>query len=207
VIAHLRGSVAVVGSDYVVVDVCGVGYKCLIPSSTRLLLPGTGQEVLLQTSLQVREDSMTLFGFGSSDEFDLFELLLRVEGIGPKVALGVLSASNPDAFRRAIAFDDLTALCRIPGIGKKTAGRLVLELKDKLGGLELSDGRKALHPQGLAVTPGNAGPFAEALDALEALGYSRGDAGTVLERARPEAGDEPSTETLVRLGLKHLFRG
>lgn len=206
-IAHLRGTVAAFGSDYVVVDVAGVGYRCLIPSSTRSRLPGTGQEVLLQTSMQVREDSMTLFGFGSREEFDLFELLLRVEGVGPKVALGVLSASSPDSFRRAIAFDDLTALCRIPGIGKKTAQRLVLELKDKLGGLEQSDGKGVLLPSGLGVASGKAGPFAEAMDALEALGYSRVDAGTALERAKPEAGDEPRTETLVRLGLKHLSRG
>lgn len=207
-IAHVRGAIAALAADFAVVDVGGVGYRCQVPSSTRSRLPAVGQEVLLHTSFQVREDSMSLYGFLTLEEFNLFELLLRVDGVGPKVALGVLSASPPESFRRAVAFEDIPALCRIPGIGKKTAQRLVLELKDKLGAIGPT-GEHAL----VAAVPA-AGPRAmesdpgmEALEALMALGYSRPEAGQALVAARREAGEAPRTETLVRLGLKHLFRG
>jgi Holliday junction DNA helicase RuvA len=203
-IAHVRGTLAAATGDAVVVDVGGVGYRCLVPASTRSRLPALGQDVMLYTSLQVREDSMTLYGFLTAEEYELFELLLRVEGVGPKVALGVLSSATPDAIRRAIALEDIHALCRAPGIGKKTAQRIVLELKEKVGSVPIA-------PVGVAVAsaaaPAAMDALAEALEALIALGYSRAEAAQALERARPEAGEAPRTETLVRLGLKHLFRG
>jgi holliday junction DNA helicase RuvA len=206
-IAHVRGPLARVGTDSVVVDVGGVGYRCLVPASTRNRLPAVGHEVLLHTSMQVREDSMTLYGFLSGEEYDLFELLLQVDGIGPKVALGVLSGSTPDAFRRAIAFEDITALCRVPGVGKKTAQRMVLELKDKVGSLGVAP--IALTGSGTAEAAVAAAPdaYLDALDALVALGYARTDAAGALDKARKEAGENPKTESLVRLGLKHLYRG
>lgn len=207
-IAHVRGELVGAAADFVVIDVGGVGYRCLVPNSTRSRLPATGQQVLLHTSHQVREDSMTLYGFLTLEEYDLFELLLKVEGIGPKLALGVLSGSTPDLLRRAIALNDITALCRVPGIGKKTAQRIVLELKDKVGSVGLEE--EGL-PDGL---PGAGGPSAvagdvsgEAVEALMALGYSRAEAAAGVERAKKEAGDAPRLETLVRLSLKHLFRG
>lgn len=205
-IAHLRGELVAVTADSVVIDVHGVGYRCLVPSSTRSRLPASGQTVLLYTSLQVREDSMTLYGFLTTAEYDLFELLLRVDGVGPRVALGVLSATTPDSFRRAIAFEDIGALCRLPGIGKKTAQRLVLDLKDKVGSVGPTTG---VEPAGLNASPGApAGDvYSEAAEALISLGYSRVEATQALERARKEAGEAPTVETLVRLGLKHLFRG
>jgi holliday junction DNA helicase RuvA len=204
-IAHVRGQLVVSGLDSAVVDVAGVGYRCLVPASTRSRLPATGQEVLLHTSLQVREDSMTLYGFLSLEEYDLFELLLHVDGIGPKVALGVLSAVTPEGFRRSVALEDITALCRVPGIGKKTAQRMVLELKDKIGAVAPAQ------PLGAAGVPSAAAPagnvLLDATEALMALGYARVDAAQALEKARNEAGDAPKLETLVRLGLKHLYRG
>lgn len=206
-IAHLRGELVAALADAVIVDVGGVGYRCLVPASTRSRLPAIGQTVLLQTSLQVREDSMTLYGFLTPAEFDLFELLLRVDGIGPKVALGVLSNATPDSFRRAIAFEDIPALCRVPGIGKKTAQRLVLDLKDKVGNIGPDAG---VEPIGLALAGGNSlpsDPFAEAVEALMGLGYSRVEAAGAIDRTRQEAGASPTVETLVRLGLKQLFRG
>lgn len=207
-IAHVRGALYATGIDSVVVDVGGVGYRCLVPSSTRSRLPVSGQEVTLFTSMQVREDSMTLYGFLTHEEYDLFELLLRVEGIGPKVALGVLSATTPDLFRRSIAFEDITALCRIPGIGKKTAQRMVLELKEKIGSVGPADAKNTGGAvAAIALTGGESDPGMEALEALMALGYSRVDSAQALEKARKEAGEAPRTETLVRLGLKHLFRG
>lgn len=209
-IAHVRGQLVHSAPDSVVVDVSGVGYRCLVPGSTRAMLPSVGQDVLLHTSFQVREDSMTLFGFLTREEFDLFELLLRVEGIGPKVALGVLSATTPESFRRAVAFEDITALCRVPGIGKKTAQRMVLELKDKVGAIGPVQPLSGISAQAaLAGTlPEEGGdPFTDAVEALMQLGYARTDAVQALEKARREAGDSPAAETLVRLGLKHLFRG
>ncbi len=204
-IAHLRGELVAAGADSVVIDVAGVGYRCLVPASTRSRLPAQGATVQLYTYLQVREDALTLYGFLTPAEYDLFELLLRVDGIGPKVALAVLSTTDPESFRRAVAFEDITALCRVPGIGKKTAQRLVLELKDKIGSLPAAPGM----PDGLpAAAKGPAGDaWAEAAEALCALGYSRSEAVAALARARAEAGEEPSVETLVRLGLKQLYRG
>lgn len=204
-IAHLRGELAAATADSVVLDVNGVGYRCLVPSSTRSRLPSTGQSLHLYTSLQVREDSMTLYGFLTSGEFDLFELLLRVDGIGAKVALGVLSATAPESFRRAVAFEDIAALCRIPGIGKKTAQRMVLELKDKVGSVGPNSGVELVGLAAVGAAEGDV--YAEAVEALSALGYSRVEAAQALDRARKEAGEAPTVEILVRLGLKHLFRG
>lgn len=206
-IAHLRGELVTATADSAVIGVGGVGYRCLIPSSTRSRLPAPGQTVQLLTSFQVREDAMTLYGFLTAAEYELFELLLKVDGIGPKVALGVLSATGTESFRRAIAFEDIAALCRVPGIGKKTAQRLVLELKDKVGHVGAAPGQEG---SGLAAAGGGlpAGDvWSEAAEALSSLGYSRVEAAQALDRSRPEAGESPTVETLVRLGLKQLFRG
>lgn len=205
-IAHLYGEVVAVAPDSVVVDVGGVGYRCLIPNSTRSRLPSVGQMVRLLTSLQVREDALTLYGFLTPEEHELFTLLLRVDGIGPKVALGILSAITPESFRRAVALEDVATLCRLPGIGKKTAQRLLLDLKDKLGSLGPGAGEEmAVLAAGGGSPEGDA--WSDALEALISLGYSRTEAARALDQARPEAGDAPTVERLVRLGLKYLFRG
>ncbi|MBY6277719.1 Holliday junction branch migration protein RuvA [Symbiobacterium thermophilum] len=204
-IAHLRGELVTAGADWVVIDVAGVGYRCLVPASTRSRLPGQGAAVQLYTYLQVREDALTLYGFLTQAEYDLFELLLRVDGVGPKVALAVLSTTDPAAFRRAVALEDLDAICRVPGIGRKTAQRLVLELKDKIGAVPAGGGGGS---DGLPVAVAPAGDaWAEVSEALIALGYSRGEAAAALARVRAEAGEAPSVETLVRLALKQLYRG
>ncbi|HEY8347152.1 MAG TPA: Holliday junction branch migration protein RuvA [Symbiobacteriaceae bacterium] len=204
-IAHLRGTLVAAGSESVVVDVAGVGYRCLVPTSTRTRLPAVGEEVRLHTSLQVREDSLTLYGFLTREEYELFELLLRVEGIGPKVALGILSASTPEQIRRAIALEDITALCQVPGIGKKTAQRIVLELKDKVG--TLIKGGTDAGAASVPAAPQAPDAYADALEALVQLGFSRSEAIGALERARSEAGPEARAEDLLRLSLKHLYRG
>jgi len=131
-IAHLRGTVAALGPDVAVVDVGGVGYavQCT-PATLAALRPG-GQ-ALVSTSLVVREESMTLFGFADEDERDVFELLQTASGVGPKVAQAMLAVHAPDALRAAVAAEDLAALMLVPGIGKKGAQRIVLELKDRLG--------------------------------------------------------------------------
>lgn len=206
-IAHVRGELVASTQDSVVIDVGGVGYRCLVPASTRTSLPAVGQQVLLHTSHQVREDSVTLYGFFTREEFDLFELLLRVDGIGPKVALSMLSSTTPDSLRRAIAFEDITALCRVPGIGKKTAQRVVLELKEKVGAVGPAQPLSGTGSLPAAAFSGPVDAVSEAVEALMALGYARPDAAQAIDKARREAGESPTVENLVRFGLKHLFRG
>lgn len=142
-ISHLRGLVSQRGSDHVVVDVHGVGYLVHVPTGTDV--PPRGQDVELQTAMVVREDSMTLYGFTEPAARELFGLLMSTSGVGPKLALAVLSTHRPSTIRTAIAAGDLDVLVAVPGIGKKSAQKLVLELKDKVGSLggpdlDLTDG-------------------------------------------------------------------
>ena len=130
-IAVLRGEVLDRGAGVVVIDVHGVGYRVLVPAGASL--PLTGREVVLHTSLQVREDSMTLYGFMERDELRLFELLLTSSGVGPKLGLAALSALRPAALEAAIAEGDVATLTGVPGIGRKVAERLILELGDRVG--------------------------------------------------------------------------
>ena len=131
-IAFLRGTILSRFPDSIILDVNGVGYRLRVPSSTLGLVGDPGTSAELYTHLHVREDDLSLFGFATSDELDLFELLLSVSGIGPKVALGILSSASPNEIRSAIAQGNLDILSGIRGIGKKTAQRLVLELKGKV---------------------------------------------------------------------------
>lgn len=204
-IAFLRGLVAALGEDSVVVDVNGVGYRALVPGSTRARLPEVGKEVFLWTFLQVREDGVALFGFKDEDEYHVFLLLQSVSGIGPKLALAVLSGITPETFQLAVAREDVGLLTKVPGIGKKTAQRLCLELKDKVGGLPATVGEKVA--AGLApVLPGG-DDYAQAGDALLSLGYSRGEVAATLEQLRKQSdGQAVSTENLVRQALRLLAR-
>lgn len=131
-IAFLSGKILFRTADAVILDVSGVGYRVRVPTSTMTNLGDIGTPAELHTHLHVREDDLSLFGFGTLDELELFEKLLSVSGIGPKVALGVLSAASPNVIAAAISAGDLGVLTGIPGIGKKTAQRLVLELKGKV---------------------------------------------------------------------------
>jgi Holliday junction DNA helicase RuvA len=131
-IAHLNGTVSNVSPDGAVIDVGGVGLRVqCTPDTLSALKPG--ERALVQTSLVVREDSLTLFGFGSEDERNVFELLQTASGVGPRLALAMLAVHSPDALRKAVSNEDLNALTMVPGIGKKGAQRIVLELKDRLG--------------------------------------------------------------------------
>src|SRR5436190_2804550 len=160
-ISRLRGEVVARSPTGVVVDVGGVGYL-VNPSAGLRSRAEPGGEVLVETYLHVREDALQLFGFADAAERELFELLLSVQGVGPKVALAIVSGSSPAELRRAIAFEDTDRFQAIPGIGKKTAERIVLELKEKLG-----DGA----PEPVA-TPRGAAPHVVARDALVELGWS-----------------------------------
>jgi len=189
-ISALRGRIAAKGESYVIVDVGGVGFKVFVPSSALDRLGGVGQEVSLFTHLHVRENELALYGFGSKDELQLFELLLGVSGIGPKVGLKIVSIMSVEALREAIATGDAAMLTRIPGIGKKIAERVMVDLKDKLGvSLEFVSYPALTHAD------------AEVISALTSLGYSINEAQAAL-RSLPE-GDLPLEEK-VRLALQYF---
>ena len=167
-----------------------IGLFGLVPVSTLAQLPQVGQPVVLRTHFQVKDDGQSLYGFLHEAERATFRSLLKVSGIGAKLALNVLSGVNPDELSRMVSEKDITGLTRLPGIGKKTAERLVIELRDRLGIVEM--------PAGVAATP-VAGPRSEAVSALIALGYKNAEAMNMVRSVQDEADD---AETLIRLALK-----
>src|SRR5436305_5100202 len=183
-ISRLRGTAVARAGERIVLDVGGVGYALAVtPTAARLA--ESGGEVSLDTYLHVREDALQLYGFGEAAERELFEHLLAVSGIGPKVALAIVSGSPPADLRRAIALEDTARFEAIPGIGRKTAQRVVLELKEKLGA-------------GVVVAENGAPRDLVARDALVELGYSVVDA----ERALADVDPELPAEERVRLALR-----
>jgi len=190
-IASVQGRCAAKGDNHVVVDVSGVGFQVFVPPSLLEGLSGIGQELILFTHLHVRENELSLYGFATHEELALFELLLRVSGIGPKVALKIVSILSVEALREAIASGDAAMLTRVPGIGKKTAERVMVDLKDKLGVGEL-----VLHP-GLTHVD------AEVMSALTSLGYSTAEAQAAL-RSLPS--EDLTLEERIRLALQYLAR-
>ena len=188
-IAFLEGTVAEKAGDHVVLSVSGVGYEVRVPAQALAKLPAPGKQGHLFTRLLVRDDAMVLYGFSSSDERSLFDHLITVTGVGPKVALAVLSVLSGDALRRAVASGDLAALTLVPGVGKKVAGRIVLDLKDRIG------------MGGDGVTTG---PLAEVREALLALGLSNVEAREALAALAPD-GDRP-VEELLREALRSVGR-
>lgn len=197
-IGYLRGQVFQLMTDHCILDVNGVGYRLYISNATRQKL-STGSNATLHTYLNVREDALLLYGFFTSEEYELFCQLITVTGIGPKAAVSILSAVTPDGFRLAVSQKNLSDLTKIPGIGKKTAERLILELKDKLGQAEGSD-------EWSNVQPGMGGQdiHSQALQALTALGYSQAEVAPVLRQA---AGSVKSVEEAVRLVLREMGSG
>ena len=159
-IASIEGRIRGVSKNAVIVDVGGVGLRVLCPQPT-VVAARTGEPIFLHTHLIVREAELTLVGFATADELALFEHLIGISGVGPRLALALLSGMAPDALRLAVGQDQPDVLARIPGIGKKTAQKIVLELKDKIGTVEVSEGLAALTEADAAV-----------IDALTALGYS-----------------------------------
>ncbi|MBI2845965.1 MAG: Holliday junction branch migration protein RuvA [Chloroflexi bacterium] len=190
-IASLRGRVLARGENYLVLEVGGIGYQVHIPTSLLIQLGTLGGEVLLYTHLHVRENELTLYGFGSEEELTLFNFLLGVNGVGPKSALAILSVLPPDAFRSAVATGDSTILQRVPGIGKKTAERIILDLKDKV----IKEGWVPV-PASLPAEP-------EVVAALTSLGYSLTEVRQALASLPKE---EMPVEEKVMLALRHLGR-
>lgn len=195
-IGSLRGTLAHKEPPFLVVEVGGVGYEVEAPMSTCFRLPAVGEAVALLTHLLVREDHHTLFGFSTDAERRLFRDLIKVSGVGAKTALGVLSGMNVDAFVRAVESDDVASLIRLPGIGRKTAERIVIEMRDRVRHPGLAGGRSG---DGSAAGSGTVEPRAEAQDALVALGYKAPEARRMLDRV-PES--VRSTEELLRAVLR-----
>ena len=197
-ITFLHGKLLEALPTQVVVDVHGVGYEALIPLSSYDKLPQPGQELKLLTHLVVREDSHTLYGFMSGAERDLFRLLINtVSGIGPKIALNILSGISATAFRGAVANGDVKALSQISGVGKKTAERIVVELKDKIGvagAWEASSAQRALSPDQQKIN--------DAVLALMALGFKQIEAHDSVRKALETLGPQTTLEDLVRACLK-----
>jgi len=197
-ITFLQGRLVEVLPTQVTIDVHGVGYEALIPLSSYDPLPPVGQEVRLLTHLAVREDAHVLYGFFTRPERDLFRLLINtVSGIGPRIALNVLSGMNPTAFRGAVARGDVKALSQISGVGKKTAERIVVELRDKVGAAgawEAASAQRALSPEEQRIN--------DAVLALMALGVKQTDAHDGVRAALKQLGPDATIEDLVRAGLK-----
>jgi holliday junction DNA helicase RuvA len=188
-ISFLEGTLAEKSAGRVVLDVGGVGYEITVPTQTLSRLPAQGRRARLHTRLQVRDDAMVLYGFATPDERALFDLLVTVNGVGPKMAVAVLSVLTPDALRRAIASGDDAALTTVPGVGKKVAARMILDLKDKLG---------------VAGEDAVTGSLAEVREALLSLGLSAQEAREALTALGPD-GQRP-VEELLRDALRGVGR-
>lgn len=193
-IGYLRGRLATKQPPSLVVDVNGVGYECEAPMSTFYALPDTGAEVLLRTQLVVREDAHTLYAFASEEERRLFRSLLKVSGVGPRIALGILSGISVEALLLCIEAQDPDPLVRVPGVGRKTAERVLIDLRDRVRGLA---GGTAATPLSAAGGPGSAQQ--EAYSALLALGYRPAEIVRLLKVGAAEGG---RTEDLIRRALQ-----
>jgi Holliday junction DNA helicase RuvA len=181
-----------------------VGYEVIVAPRLMMELPATGSEVTLFVHTQVREDSITLYGFQDRTDRAVFRLVLSVQGIGPKLAMALVGTTEPEALASAIAREDVVGLTRVPGLGKKTASRLVLELKDKLGKLLLAQGRDfaATANAALVPSPVEAPAVEDAKAALAALGYNNREITRALNKA--DARPEDTVQSLLRRALKVL---
>ncbi len=214
-IAYIKGELAATDVDTVVVEAGGLGYEIYVPASVYEGLPALGAQVRLHTYLHVREGGIQLFGFLDRDSLEVFKLLITVSGIGPKGALGVLSVISPNELRFAILADDAKTISRAPGIGAKTARKLILELKDKLHPEDVF-GRQLGSTESSAAAGANiaseeAGAAdamnrirREAVAALEALGYSATESLQAVRRV--ELQEDMDTEELLKRALKEMLR-
>ncbi|MBP3913268.1 MAG: Holliday junction branch migration protein RuvA [Lachnospiraceae bacterium] len=196
--AYIKGTVEAVKSDHVIVECGGIGYRIFVPASYPDQLR-IGDEVKLHTFFSVREDAMQLFGFLTEDDLEIYRLLLTVSGVGPKGALGILSVLNADDLRFAVLSDDSTSIAKAPGIGKKTAQKVIIELKDKLSLTDAFE-KKAEHVAAAKYGPS---PDMDAAEALTALGYSKAEALKAV-RAAAALNPEADTEGLIRAALRTL---
>lgn len=201
-ISYLRGEIAAYEEDKVIIDVGGVGYGVFMSGRAMGLMPALGTEVKIHTYLNVKEDAIQLYGFLTRDELNAFRLLIGVNGIGPKGGLGILSALSPDDLRFAVMSNDIKAICAAPGIGKKTAEKMILELKDKL---RLEDALE--HSASDSVMSGSVNYHNEvqsdAVQALVALGYGNTEALKAVKQVEFE--EKMEVEDVLRQALKYMM--
>ena len=193
-ITHLEGELRQARPTSIVVDVGGIGYECVIPLSSFDRLPRKGERVTVLTHLHLREDGMTLYGFMTEEERGLFRMLIGVSGIGPKIAVGILSGISPRNFRSAVRQGSVAMLSAVPGIGKKKAERLIVELKDRIAAIEIEGEDREAPAEGRAGS--------DAMLALFSLGYSRPEAQKAVHAAMKRLGKAVDAETLIRDALK-----
>ncbi len=194
-IAFVRGKLAGVLNGSVLLDVGGIGYQVHVPLSLLNSLNDLGSELTLHTHLVVREDNLSLYGFRERDELDCFLKLINVSGIGPRGALAILTIFSPGELTRVIKNEDISSLTRVPGIGKKTAGRLILELKDKISWIEPEQAKKDEGRWDL-----------DAVEALGALGYPAAEARRAVQNALRSFEQKPPEAELVKAALRLLVK-
>ncbi|GAA0268841.1 Holliday junction branch migration protein RuvA [Faecalicatena contorta] len=199
-ISYIRGELAAVETEKVIVDVGGVGYGIYMPGQAMGLLPQPGNEVKIHTYLNVREDAMQLFGFLTRDDLEVFKLVIGVSGIGPKGGLSILSHLTPDDLRFAVLSGDVKAISAAPGIGKKTAEKLIIELKDKLNIEDVLT--HAADSSAAAVPVNNGGIQSEAVQALVALGYGSTES---LRAVKQVELDNATVEDVLKEALKKML--
>ena len=197
--AYIKGNLEVKTKGYVVIDVSGVGYKIFMSETAIEKLGEIGQVVKVHTYLRVREDDMRLYGFNTNEELRMFELLLSVSGIGAKSAISILSNITPSSFALAVITNDVAKIKALPGIGPKSAQRIILELKDKIETEEAIPENKMEETQETAIDNEN---MTEAISALQVLGYSKKE----IEKAIQKVDNTLSVEDIIKIGLKNLAR-
>ncbi len=199
-IGQLRGKLIEKNPPFLMIDVHGVGYIVQTPLSTFFVLPEVGQEVVLRTHMVVREDAQLLYGFATHDECYLFQELIKTNGVGPKIALAILSGLSPHELMEILAMEEVSRLQRLPGIGAKTALRIIVEMKDRLGKMMLSSPQKNITSSLLAKAQG---PEQEAIAALIALGYKPQEASKAIAKVENKA---TSCEAILREALQGLAK-
>lgn len=195
---YIKGTLAYCDPNCAVIDAGGVGYKLTISQNTFSALPKLGENAKLYSWLSVREDGVELFGFAKEDELSAFKLLIGVSGVGPKVALGVLSFLTPEKLALAVSSEDAKTLAKANGVGSKTAARIVLELKDKMVGGQISSDES-----NVPTVENKSGALADATEALTVLGYTRSDINAALRGVNLSG---MSTEEIIRTAMKQLMR-
>ena len=200
-ISYLKGELTEIKGNYIVIEVGNIGYEVNLPASAIGKLPDRGTAIRIYTYLHVREDAVGLFGFLTKDDLEMFKLLITVNGIGPKGALGILSSITADDIRFAVLADDAKLIAKAPGIGNKTASKLILELKDKFK-LETAFEQRLLNQQETPMASDVLGKKEEAVQALTALGYSGTEALKMVNRI--DITQDMSSEDLIKLCLKNV---
>ena len=202
-IAYLKGTLEEIGNDYIVVDVNNIGY--LVKVSLRVMedLPSVGNQIKIHTYTYVREDVLALYGFLTKDDLQMFLLLLGVNGVGPKGALGILSVFSAQELRLAIISQDSKSISKAPGIGAKTAQRMLIDLKDKVSVEETFENMREQNVTVVSLKSSNSGARGDAIEALTALGYSASESMKAVNAV--EITEDMSSDVILKLALKHLF--